>query len=84
MRLSTIKRNQKQNKKTQRFVNTGLYILIRCPNYLGEVLFWTGVLLSSLPIVSMTKFLIGLVGYVCIVYIMFSGARQLEIRQNKN
>lgn len=73
-----------KTKKTQRFVDTGLYKLVRCPNYLGEVLFWTGVLLSSLPIVSMTKFLIGLVGYVCIVYIMFSGARQLEIRQNKN
>lgn len=57
---------------------------MRCPNYLGEVLFWTGVLLSSLSIVSSTEFLIGLAVYVCIVWIMFGGDRQLEIRQNKN
>ena len=57
---------------------------MRCPNYLGEVLFWTGVLLSSLPIVSTTEFLIGLAGYICMGYIMVGGDCQLEIRQNKN
>lgn len=57
-----------QDKKNpHRFVDTGLYKLVRCPNYLGEVLFWTGGVLSSLSIVSSTEFLIGLAGYVYIV-----------------
>ena len=25
-----------------RFVDTGVYRLVRCPNYLGELIIWTG------------------------------------------
>lgn len=82
--LADQQKSKAKQKNPHRFVDTGLYKLVRCPNYLGEVLFWTGVLLSSLPVVSTTEFLIGLAGYICIVYIMFGGARRLEIRQNKN
>lgn len=30
------------------------------------------------------EWMIALIGYICIVYIMFGGARRLELRQNKN
>lgn len=68
-----------------RFCDTGLYRIVRCPNYLGELIFWTGVLLSGINILSGAgQWCLALLGYFGIVYVMFSGARRLEIRQNKN
>lgn len=68
-----------------RFCDTGLYKIVRCPNYLGEVLFWTGVFVSGVNIYASAWQWIGAAfGYICIVYIMFGGARRLELRQNRN
>ncbi len=72
-------------KNPRRFCDTGLYKVVRCPNYLGEVLFWTGVLLSGIgALKSPVQWVIALLGYILIVYVMFSGAKRLELRQNKN
>lgn len=69
----------------KRFCDKGLYRIVRCPNYLGEVLFWTGVLVSGVNILSGPwQWAAAVIGYVCIVYIMFGGARRLELRQNRN
>lgn len=62
----------------------GLFKLCRCPNYFGEILVWTGVFVSGLNIVKGWQWAVALFGYICIVYIMFSGAKRLEKRQNKN
>lgn len=68
-----------------RFCDTGLYRIVRCPNYLGEVLFWTGVFVSGVTIYAGAWQWVGAAfGYICIVYIMFGGARRLELRQNRN
>lgn len=68
-----------------RFCDTGLYKIVRCPNYLGEVLFWTGVFVSGVNIyASAWQWIAAAFGYICIVYIMFGGARRLELRQNRN
>lgn len=76
-------RAKKQNPR--RFCDRGLYKLVRCPNYLGEVLFWTGCFLSGIGALrGAGQWLIAAIGYAAIVYIMFGGARRLEIRQNKN
>lgn len=62
-----------------------LYRLVRCPNYLGEMVFWTGVLVSGIgALQGIGQWIMALIGYVGIVFVMFSGARRLEIRQNKN
>lgn len=77
---------QKTNaKKTapNRFVSTGLYAFVRCPNYLGELLLWTGVLVTGFGAVRGILWLPALIGYVAIVYVMFSGARRLELRQKR-
>mgnify|MGYP002672403423 CR=1 FL=1 len=67
------------------WVDTGLYRLVRCPNYLGEMVFWTGVLVSGIgALQGIGQWIMALIGYVGIVFVMFSGARRLEIRQNKN
>lgn len=72
-------------KNPRRFCDVGLYRLVRCPNYLGEVLFWTGVLLSGIgALQGVIQWIVAIMGYILIVYVMFSGAKRLELRQNKN
>lgn len=74
-----------KKKNPNRFCDSGLYKIVRCPNYLGEVLFWTGVFVSGINIyASVWQWIATAFGYVCIVYIMFGGARRLELRQNRN
>ncbi|MBE6927967.1 MAG: DUF1295 domain-containing protein [Ruminococcaceae bacterium] len=68
----------------RRFVDSGLYRVVRCPNYLGEMIFWTGALLSSIAAATGLQWFVVSVGYVGIIFVMFSGARRLELRQNKN
>ena len=74
-------------KKTNpyRFVDTGLYRIVRCPNYLGEMLLWVGVLISGIgSLHGLLQWCAAALGFILIVYIMFSGARRLEIRQDRN
>jgi len=83
--IADIQKNKAKKINSRRFVDTGLYRIVRCPNYLGEMIFWTGVLLSSIGAVTgIGQWAVVLVGYVGIIFVMFSGARRLEIRQNKN
>ena len=37
-----------KKKNPYRFVDTGLYRIVRCPNYLGELILWAGVLVSGI------------------------------------
>lgn len=79
-----IQKNNAKKINPKRFVDTGLYRIVRCPNYLGEMIFWTGVLISGIGAVTGWQWVVVLIGYVGIIFVMFSGARRLEIRQNKN
>ena len=79
-----IQKNQAKKVNSKRFVDTGLYRIVRCPNYLGEMIFWTGVLISGIGAVTGWQWLIVAIGYIGIIFVMFSGARRLEIRQDKN
>ena len=80
-----IQKNNAKKINPRRFVDTGLYRIVRCPNYLGEMIFWTGVLISGIGAVSgIGQWVVVLIGSIGIIFVMFSGARRLEIRQNKN
>lgn len=79
-----LQKNESKKKNPRRFVDTGLYRIVRCPNYFGEVLFWTGVFLSGFGALQGGQWILAVIGYLGILYVMFSGARRLEIRQNKN
>ena len=79
-----IQKNNAKKINPRRFVDTGLYRIVRCPNYLGEMIFWTGVLISGIGAVSGWQWIVVAIGYVGIIFVMFSGARRLEIRQDKN
>ena len=69
--------------RPDRFCDTGLYRIVRCPNYFAEILFWTGCFISGTGALSGWQWAVASLGYACIVYIMFGGARRLEIRQNR-
>ena len=80
-----LQKNAAKKKNPRRFVDTGLYRIVRCPNYLGEMIFWTGVFLSGIgALSSVGQWILAAIGYVGIIFVMFSGARRLELRQNKN
>jgi steroid 5-alpha reductase family enzyme len=66
----------------KKFVTTGLYKIVRCPNYLGELVIWTGSFIVCFgACCSVWQWIIAAIGYIGIVYVMFSGARRLEVRQ---
>ena len=80
--------NQKSKAKKvnpNRFVDTGLYRFCRCPNYFGEIIFWTGSFIGGIKIYDgFFQWFSAFLGYIGIVYVMFSGARRIEINQNKS
>ena len=83
--LESIADNQKsaQKKENPDMVATkGLYKMCRCPNYLGEIIFWTGVFISGINTYSTVgQWITAIIAYICIVFIMFNGAQRLEKRQ---
>ena len=82
--LSDAQKSAAKKRNAKRFVDTGLYRIVRCPNYLGEVVIWTGVLLSGIGAgMCWWQWLLAALGWLGIVYVMFSGARRLELRQNE-
>ena len=67
-----------------RFVSHGLYRFVRCPNYFGEVLMWTGSFIICFgACCTVGQWVIAALGYIGIVYVMFSGARRIELRQDE-
>ena len=83
--LESIADNQKSAQKKERpdmVATKGLYKMCRCPNYLGEIIFWTGVFISGISTYSTPgQWIMAVIAYVCIVFIMFNGAQRLEKRQ---
>ena len=83
--VADLQKNAAKKANPRRFVDTGLYRIVRCPNYFGEMLFWTGVFVGGITIYAgPLQWAAALLGYLGIIYVMFGGARRLEIRQNKS
>ena len=83
--LESIADNQKSAQKKVRpdmVATQGLYKLVRCPNYLGEIIFWTGIFVSGVTsYATVGQWITAVLAYICIVFIMFNGAQRLEKRQ---
>lgn len=77
------KQKSAQKKENPNMVATkGLYRIVRCPNYLGEIIFWTGVTISGITTYKGAfQWALAIIAYISIVYIMFNGAQRLEKRQ---
>lgn len=73
---------QKSDQKAKRpdmVAMEGLFKLVRCPNYFGEILFWTGVFLSGITAYrGAFQWIVAVVGCVGIVYVMLDGAKRME------
>lgn len=79
-----LQKNAAKKINPKRFVDTGLYKIVRCPNYFGEMTFWTGVFITGFGSnTGAWQWISALLGYIGIIYVMFGGARRLEIRQNR-
>ena len=83
--LEAIADKQKSAQKAKRpdmVAMEQLYKIVRCPNYFGEILFWTGVTVSCLDcLVGAGQWITVIIAYILIVFIMFNGAQRLEKRQ---
>lgn len=67
-----------------KFCHIGLYKIVRYPNYFGEIIIWTGVLISGFTaLITPAQWICSVIGYIGILFVMFSGAKRLEIRQDK-
>lgn len=75
-----------QKKENPNMVATKkLYKFVRCPNYFGEILFWTGMFVGSVTcLTTVWQWIIVSLGYILIVYVMINGAQRLDKRQEKN
>ena len=83
--IADYQKTKAKQKNSRRFVDTGLYRIVRCPNYLGELLLWLGMLLSGVTVLQgVWQWILAILGYLLIAWVMFSGARRLELRQDKN
>ena len=80
-----LQKQQAKRANPRRFVDSGLYGVVRCPNYLGELVNWTGVFISSFgALAGGLQWACAIIGWISIIYIMFGGARRLEMRQDRN
>ncbi len=83
--LADLQKSAAKRKNSRRFVDTGLYRFVRCPNYLGELTIWVGMLLTgTTALKGVWQWVLAILGFVLIAWVMFSGARRLELRQDKN
>ena len=75
-------KSQQKAKRPDMVATEQLYKIVRCPNYFGEILFWTGVTVSALDILQGAgQWITVIIAYILIVFIMFNGAQRLEKRQ---
>jgi steroid 5-alpha reductase family enzyme len=82
--IADAQKSASKKRNPNRFVSHGLYRIVRCPNYFGEVLMWTGSFIVCFgACCTVWQWVVAALGYVGIVYVMFSGARRLEVRQTE-
>ena len=77
---------QKSDFKAERprdYCDIGLYRLVRCPNYLGEITIWVGSWVVGIPFYTTpAHWIISLLGMIFIILIMMISTQRLEKAQD--
>ena len=68
----------------KRFCDSGLFRIVRCPNYFSEIMFWVGVTVSGIGAVSGKQWIMVIIALVLITFVMYNSAQRLELRHEKN
>lgn len=80
--VADMQKSAQKRENPHSVATKGLYKIVRCPNYLGEITFWTGVFVSGVTAYTgVGQWICAILAYICIVFIMFNGAQRLEKRQ---
>ncbi|WP_455381896.1 DUF1295 domain-containing protein [Salinispira pacifica] len=67
-----------------RFCSSGLYRMVRFPNYFGEIVLWTGSWIAGVPFYQgPAQWAASLAGLTAIVLIMLGSAKRLEAAQER-
>ena len=81
--IADIQKSAFKRRSPGQFCNVALYRFVRCPNYLGEMLFWLGAWFCALAAYrTALEWILCTAGLVCIEGIMVGAARRLEIKQD--
>jgi steroid 5-alpha reductase family enzyme len=85
--LEALADKQKSDFKARfptQFCDVGLYRWVRCPNYLGEIVYWAGNwVVGLLFYASLVRWAASSIGLVCIVLIMMGSTKRLERAQGE-
>lgn len=77
-------KSRQKKKYPGEICRRGLYHFVRCPNYLGEIIFWTGVLAAGITaFAGAGQWIIAGLGYLGVLFVMFSAARRLQLQQDR-
>jgi steroid 5-alpha reductase family enzyme len=78
-----LQKSRAKKLNPNRFCDSGLFKIVRCPNYFAETLFWTALAVSGADSYKgWLQLAVVLFGYICIVYIMLGSTKRLEGKQD--
>jgi steroid 5-alpha reductase family enzyme len=82
--VADLQKSAYKKSHPERFCDTGVYRVSRCPNYLGEVLTWVGGFVAGTPFMtSWYRIAVSGAGLVIIILIMLGAAKSLEAKHEK-
>lgn len=71
-------------KHPHTFASSGLFGWVRCPNYLGEMIFWLGNLIVGAPFIANAgQAVVAILGLAALLFIMLGATKRLEARQGR-
>lgn len=80
--LADLQKSAQKKENPNMVATKGLYKMVRCPNYFGEITFWCGVFIAGITTYANAgQWIMAILAFVAITYIMFNGATRLEKRQ---